>query len=52
MNHAKLSRTLNQLSLRPQDRRKRLIKVGRHLIEIRTVFRPFLQAQIDAEMAK
>ena len=38
MDNAQLSRALNQLRLRLQDRGKRLIEIGRHLVEIPAVF--------------
>ena len=51
MDNAQLSRTLNQLCLRLQDRRKSLIEIGRHLAEI-TALRVRLQSQRDPDLVR
>jgi hypothetical protein len=52
MDNAQLGRGLNQVRLRLQDRRKRLIKIGRYLVEIRAVFGLRLQAQRDTDLVR
>ena len=50
--NAQLSRGLNQLRLRLQDRRKGLVEIGRYLLEIRAVFRQSLQPQRDTDLVR
>ena len=50
MENTQLGRSLNQRCLRLQDRRKRLIEIGRYLLEIPAVFALRLQAQGDTDL--
>ena len=45
MDNAQFGCRLNQLRLRLQDRRERLVEIGRHLVEISAVFGLRRQAQ-------
>ena len=50
MDDPQLSRTLKQICLRPQDRRERLIEIGRHLAEIPAALGLRRQPQRDPDL--